>query len=412
MSMSKLQRIKDEIQSVWDTADREGRDATPGERVKVQRLLQEAESESLKARVKALDGGGFVDRSGPGGLDMGFTKGPGDRFVASEGWKAIADPQHRPQQWSTGPIEVAAYAAAYGTKGTLLEGAGAPGSGSGGGLIPSPHVESGIVTTLFQQLSVVDMIPKSQASTTVVRYSLEGTATSGAAGVAERGLKPESTLGLSVVDEQVRKIATTITLSDEMLEDGDQIQTYLNSRLSLFVSIEQERQVLRGTGAGANKLLGFFGRSINTYNIGADQPAVGIYKALVNTRGSANLAPTGIVMHPVNYANIRRGTATTGEYLAGYPIGSGSGSPGIYQDNLWGLPVALSNNVGLGTALIGAFDSACRLYNRGGVTVEVSNQHASYFANNLVMVRAESRAALAVFRPTAFTAVTGLGVAI
>ena len=79
---------------------------------------------------------------------------------------------------------------------------------------------------------------------------------------------------------------------------------------------------------------------------------------------------------------------------------------------MWGLPVALSNTVGLGTALIGAFDSACHLYTRGGVTVEATNSHSTYFVQNLVAMRAESRAALAVFRPTAFTAVTGLGVAI
>ena len=33
------------------------------------------------------------------------------------------------------------------------------------------------------------------------------------------------------------------------LEDAASIQTYLNSRLSLFVSIEEERQLLRGNGS-------------------------------------------------------------------------------------------------------------------------------------------------------------------
>jgi len=42
----------------------------------------------------------------------------------------------------------------------------------------------------------------------------------------------------------------------------------------------------------------------------------------------------------------------------------------------------------------------------------VSNQHAFYFASNPVMLRAESRTVLAVFHPTAFAAVTGLGVSI
>ncbi len=45
---------------------------------------------------------------------------------------------------------------------------------------------------------------------------------------------------------------------------------------------------------------------------------------------------------------------------------------------------------------------------RGGVTVEATNSHDNYFALNLVAIRAESRAALCVFRPVAFTAVSGL----
>jgi HK97 family phage major capsid protein len=392
-------------------AESEDRALTSSETRELERVLDMAEeSREHEKRIKAMSD----ELGAPGAVTSEFgdprSGGPGDIFVKSAEFKKISDPESRPQKWSIGPVEVSS--GPMMTKGTLLEGSQSPGTGTGGGLIPSPMVESGVVQTLFQPLSVLDLLPKSQTSTSVVRYMLEGTAVSGAAGVAEGASKPESTLGVSTVDEQVRKIATSITVSDELLEDAVQVQSYINSRLSLFVSLEQERQVLRGTGSGANELLGLFGRSINTYNIGADTPAVGIYKAIVNTRGSANLAPTAIVMHPVNYANIRRGTATTGEYLAGYPIGSSSGSPGIYQDNLWGLPVALSTTVGAGTALLGAFDSAARLYTRGGVSVEATNSHGDLFVKNLVALRAESRQALAVFRPGAFTSVTGLGTSI
>jgi hypothetical protein len=48
------------------------------------------------------------------------------------------------------------------------------------------------------------------------------------------------------------------------------------------------------------------------------------------------------------------------------------------------------------------------LWRRSGITVEATNSHASYFANNLVALRAESRLALAVYRAGAFTKVTGL----
>jgi HK97 family phage major capsid protein len=70
--------------------------------------------------------------------------------------------------------------------------------------------------------------------------------------------------------------------------------------------------------------------------------------------------------------------------------------------------VILSTVVGLGTALVGSFGSAAHLYRRGGVTVEASNSHSTYFTSDLVALRAEQREALAVFRPSAFTAVSGL----
>ena len=40
------------------------------------------------------------------------------------------------------------------------------------------------------------------------------------AGVAEAGTRPESTLAFSTRDEPLKKIATTISISDEPLEDG------------------------------------------------------------------------------------------------------------------------------------------------------------------------------------------------
>ena len=64
--------------------------------------------------------------------------------------------------------------------------------------------------------------------------------------MAEAGTKPESTVGLTTTDEPIRKIATVLPVSDEMLEDAPAIQSYINGRLTLFVRIEEERQLLRG----------------------------------------------------------------------------------------------------------------------------------------------------------------------
>jgi hypothetical protein len=42
------------------------------------------------------------------------------------------------------------------------------------------------------------------------------------------------------------------------------------------------------------------------------------------------------------------------------------------------------------------------------VSVEATNSHDTYFIKNLSMLRAEERLGLGVFRPSAFTAVSGL----
>jgi hypothetical protein len=42
------------------------------------------------------------------------------------------------------------------------------------------------------------------------------------------------------------------------------------------------------------------------------------------------------------------------------------------------------------------------------VTVEATNSHSTWFADDIVALRAEERLALAVYRQSAFTVVTGL----
>jgi HK97 family phage major capsid protein len=64
-----------------------------------------------------------------------------------------------------------------------------------------------------------------------------------------------------------------------LLEDAPSIQSYLNGRLTLFVSIEEERQLLRGNGT--NELIGLFNRSgvqaINLYTrLAADDNTVAL----------------------------------------------------------------------------------------------------------------------------------------
>src|SRR5829696_5645664 len=222
---------------MWARVDREGRDLTASERAQMQDLIDAAKSQhGIEQEIKELGhelGGPLLGSMGVTGSTT-FGGGIGDVFVASKGWNEIADPGTRPQTWSTGAVEVPPFQ----TKaGTLFEGTG----GQGAGLVPVPQVIPGIVDKLFEPLGVADVFPSGQTTTSNLRYIVEGTATNAAAGVAEGGTKPASDLAMSTVDEPVKKIATVLTVSDELLEDAATVQTYLNSRLALFVRLEEER---------------------------------------------------------------------------------------------------------------------------------------------------------------------------
>jgi HK97 family phage major capsid protein len=131
-------------------------------------------------------------------------------------------------------------------------------------LSPGPTVVPGVVEKLFEPIEVTSLFAAITTNTNAVRYAIEGTATSAATGVPEGGVKPESTLDLDTTDEPVKKIATSITVSDELLEDAVATQGFVGGRLTQFVRLEQERQLLRGNGG--NDLVGIINRSgVNTY---------------------------------------------------------------------------------------------------------------------------------------------------
>jgi HK97 family phage major capsid protein len=354
-------------------------------------------------------GGPLLGRMNGEGGASAYGGGPGDVFVRSKGYQAIKDADHRPQRYSSGPIEVSRTPLL--TKGTLLEaGAGGP----GGGLVP-PSYDPGVVSKLFEPLGVADVFGSSVTTGSQIRYVVEGTATNAAAGVAEAGTKPESTIALSEVVEPIKKIATVLPISDELLEDAPSIQSYLNGRLGLFVKLEEERQLLRGTGT--NELVGIFGRSgINQYTkLAADDNSVALAKVIANTAGSSFLAPDTIIIHPTNWLTtrlLRDGTGgTVGQYYGGGPFGGAygnGGAAGMFGQELWNTRVVLSTYVGAGTALVGNFGQAAHIWRRGGVSVEATNSHSDWFQKNLSMLRAEERLGLGVYRPVAFTEVRGL----
>lgn len=417
-----MSRYASEVQGIWAKAEEEERETSSDERGEVEKHLKAIEQlkekkaeieEAIKveAEVKRVSqemgpSDGLELKNGADSIEPTYhVKTVGEQFVESEGYRALRDRIKSgngvPQNASTGPVELKA--------GTLLEG------GQGAGLIPVPQVVSGQVETLFQRLTIADVLPSGQASSNSLRYIVEGTATNGADTVAEGEEKPASDLALSTVDEPIQKIATVLTVSDEMLEDAAAVQSYINGRLSLFVKITEEDQLIRGSGTPPD-ISGFYDRAINVYARGTvDDNATALFKVINNTRGSSFLDVDHIFIHPSNWQATRLAKDDNGQFYGGGPFTSAYGgvqgpssANQLQGDSLWNVPVTITTAVGAGTALVGSFRQAAQLFRRGGLTVEATNAHSDYFTKNLVAIRAEQREGLAVYRPAAFTKVTGL----
>jgi HK97 family phage major capsid protein len=411
--MSTALRLAQEAQGIFEAADRKNRALTADERLHVEDLLDRAK-EHGEAEKKINDLGrqlGAPEIS-VSNLDGSRFGGPGDRFVKSAEYQKIKDPGARAQTWSTGPIPVSDVPLS--SKGTLLEtGVGGPGGGA-----VAPYYQPGVASKLFEPLGVADVFGQSTTTASQVRYVTEGTATSGAAGVAEAGTKPESTIVMSEVVEPIKKIATVLPISDELLEDAPSIQAYLNGRLGLFVKMEEERQLLRG--AGTNELVGLMNatRGINTYTrLSTDDNATCLARVLANTAGSSFLIPDTIVLHPAQWLStrlLRDGTGgTVGQFYGGGPFtgaygNGGAADAGLFGASLWNTRVVISSVVGAGTALVGNFSQGAHIWRRGGLNVTASDSHGTFFVQNLHMLRAEERLGLGVYRASAFTAVSNM----
>jgi HK97 family phage major capsid protein len=397
-TQERVEALVSEAKSIIDKAALENRGRTADEDFEVARLTKQ---------IKDLRTGASIDEIGRRiGVTGSTYNGPvglgdraGDAFVKSEQYRKIADPANRSSRWSSGPVEV---------KATLLEGQlGSP--GTGGALVQS-DVRPGVVPTLFQPLTIADLIPTAQTQSNKVRVLVETVASAGSIGVVpEGGEKPEAALEFDEVDEPVKKIASFLPVSDELLSDAPSIQAYLNSRLSLFVRTEEEAQLLNGAGNNLN-FLGLLGR-VPTANrfvtSDADSPnsADHIYEALTVAQASY-LEPDTIVVNPADWADLRLLKDSTENYVGGSPFGNGQPQPG---ETLWGKRVVVTQAIEVGLVLVGAFGTAAQLFRRGGLTVEASNSHEDFFQRDLVAIRAETRLALAVHRPEAF-ATADLGV--
>lgn len=248
---------------------------------------------------------------------------------------------------------------------------------------------------------VADLMPNGTISQPRFLFMEETTSTNLAAPVAEAAQKPESALAFTEKDAPVRKIATVLPVTDELFQDAPAMRSYVQGRMTIFLQLAEENQLLNATGV-APALEGILENAgIQTQAKAADTIPDAIYKAATKIEVNSFLSATGVVLHPNDWQRVRLLKDSTGNYLFGSPmIGD--------MERIFGYAVVKTQAIAEGKGLVGAFDSAAMVLRRTGVSFAVSTEHADFFITNKLMLRIEERLAFPIFRPSGFCEVTGL----
>jgi HK97 family phage major capsid protein len=266
---------------------------------------------------------------------------------------------------------------------------------TGGSTTVFPQQNGGVIPGNFAPLSVRAILPSAQTGSNQVNSLREASWNNSAAGVSEGNAKPESDITFEQYNVSITTIAHWIKVSNQLLADAPAIASYIDVRLRDGLAQEFERQLVKGSGI-APEMSGLTDSGNYTaYSPTSDDLLVdAINRSKYSLWAVTGFAPDAVIVNPADWGAMERTRegAGTGMYLYGMP-GVAAGV------NPFGVRIVLSNNVAAGSFIIGAFNAATMLYNRQGAVVEMGYVNDD-FTKNLVTIRAEERAGLAVERPS------------
>ena len=213
----------------------------------------------------------------------------------------------------------------------------------------------------------------------------------GSAGATGEGLiKNQIDFEIIVGSQKVEKITAYITITDEMLDDVEQIRTLINNKLTVELNKALEQGCFNGSGVSP---------ILNGIDTVATTFAAGVFANLVDNANEIDVLQvasnqieiadqdmaTAILMHPSDVTSLllTKMSSTDKRYVERLQMIAGTLS-------FDGIPVVKTTLVTQGEFLMGDFSKASVDFKQG-VTIEVG-YNADNFVKNYKTIRAEVRA--------------------
>jgi HK97 family phage major capsid protein len=313
-------------------------------------------------------------------------KSAGHRFIENDGVKSFMADQRAGQRVTVEMDQKA-----------IISGLATVADGSAGDLVVPQR--GPLIEGVERRMTVRDLLTPGNTNSSSIQYPVETGFTNSAATVTETAgtAKPQSELQFDIRTASVTTIAHWVLATRQILDDAPMLQSYIDGRLRYGLAYAEELQLLNGDGTGTN-LNGVYTQATalgaNPAVVASPQKMDVIRYAMLQA-ALAELPPSGIVLHPTDWAGIETTKDADGRYIIGNPASQ-------LQPRLWGLPVVETQAMTIDKFLVGAFKMGAQIFDRQDARVEISTEDSDNFRKNLVTILAEERLALAVYRPEAF----------
>jgi len=233
-------------------------------------------------------------------------------------------------------------------------------------------------------------------NTETIRYVTESY-TDNAGARAEGSAGSESNTAFTEQTANTKIISTYLTVSKESLSDIPFLFNHITNRGMKKIMLEEDDQVLNGTGA-SNTLTGIT-NSASAYSDSIADSTVQRFDVLAQavTQAAVNeYRPNLILVHPTDYDLIAREKDGNEAYIVPNAM-LGRDALSIYGANVMATTAMTS-----GDFLVGDFAMGATLGIREDVSVTITDSHASTFTAGLVTILIEERVALPIYRSDAF----------
>jgi HK97 family phage major capsid protein len=282
----------------------------------------------------------------------------------------------------------------------------APGDNQYGGVV-SPFYYPGIIEPPTRMPMVSDLFAQGQTSSNLIRLVKETFTSADGNGInvgghgvhasAEGAPYGQIKLEVSPVDWPVRDITGLLPVTEDILMDIPAMASYLSMRLSKFVQLAEEGELVNGDSTG-NHLEGLLELENTTVDSqGGFDIDTAVMRLMARTYKRSFMDPSWVLMSPhvwARYVTLRTDlNGGLGAFLSGVPTQAAART-------IWGLPITVTPVVPDDKIVMGN-PAEGMIFRNGGLRVESSTGYGTFFGEGLVAIRGKVRTAFAHFRPQA-----------